>query len=142
MPRTKKAAGTAVDTRNGRRTELEGGARLEYFPCPMRRPLVETVQVWELVWQDPVHEVWTPADGPILVRWIEHRDRAVRAARRADRKPVVHGAYEQLTEHPSYVTSNRAVAIVERCEQVLGLGALNRIKLGVEIGHRQLQLAE
>lgn len=133
MPRTAKAAGTAVDKRNGRRLALPA-VRLEYFPLPPRRPawLAETREAWEVAWADPVHELWTPADGPLLLRWADARDRAARSARRADRKPVVLGSVGQVVEHPSYGTWKSAVTVAERCEQQLGMGALNRSKLGVE----------
>lgn len=116
--------------------------RLERFGCPLQRPSAEALQTWEMAWADPVHEAWTPADGPILVRYIEHWERAAKAARRADRKPVVPGSTGQPSEHPSYSTMGRSIAVVEKCEQLLGLGALNREKLGLTISDRQKSLAE
>jgi len=95
-----------------------------------------------MAWADPVHEAWTPADGPILARYIEHWERAQKAARRADRKPVVLGSVGQPAEHPSYSTMARSIAVVERCEQLLGLGALNREKLGLTIADRQMSLVD
>jgi hypothetical protein len=142
LPRTKKQPGTAVDKRNGRRTELEGGVRLTYFPCPLPRASAAALATWEMAWTDPVHDAWTPADGPILVRYIEHWERAQKAARRADRKPVVLGSVGQPAEHPSYSTMARSISVVERCEQLLGLGALNREKLGLTIADRQISLAD
>jgi hypothetical protein len=143
MPRTKKPAGQAVDRRNGRRSELAAGpARLEYFPCPLSRPSRAAADAWELVWADPVHEAWTPADGLILDRWMRHWDREARAARRADRHPTVEGGNGQLTEHPSYQTATRATATIEKCEQLLGLGALNRVKLGLSIAQERKSLLD
>ena len=82
------------------------------------------------------------ADKPILLRWIDAVDRAVRALKRADRTPVVKGAYDQLTEHPSYATAARAIAVAEKCEAQLGFGALNRERLGFTIASARKSLLE
>jgi hypothetical protein len=121
--------------------ELEG-ARLERFPCPLARASEATLVVWELAWADPVSEMWTPADGPILVRWIEHFERAAKSARRADRRPVVLGSMGQPAEHPSYQTMGRSVSVLERCEQLLGFGALNRAKLGYSLSEAKRSLLD
>jgi hypothetical protein len=141
MPRTKKAPGTAVDRRNGRRSELSA-VRLAFFPLPKRTPpwLVVTREAWAVAWEDPVAALWTPADGPLLLRWADSFDRAARALRRADRRPVVLGSVGQVVEHPSYGTAERALRTAERCEQQLGFGALNRAKLGLSVAEAQRSL--
>lgn len=146
MPRTKKPAGQAVDSRNGRRMVLDGGvsAGLAYFSLPRRSPafLASSVEAWEGAFADPIAQAWTVADKPILLRWIDAVDRAVRALKRADRTPVVKGAYDQLTEHPSYATAARAIAVAEKCEAQLGFGALNRERLGFTIASARKSLLE
>jgi hypothetical protein len=145
MPRTKKAPGTAVDPRNGRRAELKVPAgALERFELPPRRPAwtQETREAWEGAWADGVSTQWTPGDRPILLRWADSIDRAARALRRADRRPVVIGGNAQLTEHPSYVTAKSALATAERCEAQLGFGALNRNRLGLTMAAAQKSLLE
>jgi hypothetical protein len=141
VPRTKKAPGQAVDRRNGRRSEL-AAVRLEFFPLPSRRPvwLVATREAWAIAWEDPVSKLWTPADGPLLLRWADSFDRAARALRRADRKPIVLGSVGQVVEHPSYGTAERALRVAERCEQQLGFGALNRARLGLTVAEAQKSL--
>ncbi len=146
MPRTKKPAGQAVDRRNGRRAELAvpDGGQLVQFDLPPRRPawLAEAREAWEGAWADPISQAWTAGDRPILLRWIDHVDRAARALRRADRKPVVLGSVGQVVEHPSYGTAARAVAVAEKCEQQLGFGALNRERLGFTIASARKSLEE
>lgn len=146
MPRTRKPAGQAVDRRNGRRAELElaGDGQLQRFDLPPKRPawLVESRLAWEGAWSDPIRQAWTAGDRPLLLRWIDSLDRATRALRRADRKPVVIGGNAQVTEHPSYQTAAKAVAIAEKCEQQLGFGALNREKLGFTIAVARKSLEE
>ena len=137
MPRTKKPAGQAVDQRNGRRAELVlgDGGQLERFELPSRRPawLAASRDAWERAWADPIHQAWTAADGTILLEWIDALDRAMRSNRRGDRKPVVIGGNGQVTEHPSYGTATRSAALADKRAQTLGLGALNREKLGFTI---------
>lgn len=137
MPKTKKPAGTAVNPRNGRRLELAvtDAGRLERFELPPRRPpwSLETLDAWDGAWADPVCEAWTAGDRPILLRWADAIDRASRALRRGDRKPVVVGGNGQITEHPSYGTAKAERSTIEKCEQQLGFGALNRNRLGLTI---------
>jgi hypothetical protein len=145
VPRTKKPAGTAVNPRNGRRAELEvpaGG--LERFELPPRRPpwLLITLEAWDGAWEDGVASMWTPGDRPLLLRWADSIDRAARALRRADRKPVVIGGNAQVTEHPSYQTAKAALATAERCEQQLGFGALNRNRLGLTLAAAKKSLLD
>lgn len=145
MPRTKKPAGQAVDRRNGRRTELQAaGAGLEQFELPPRRPpwTAETRLAWDGAWADPVRQSWTVGDRPLLLRWADSIDRAARALRRADRKPLVLGSVGQVTEHPSYMTAKSALQIAEKCEAQLGFGALNRARLGLTIGQAKRTLAD
>lgn len=145
MPRTKKAAGTAVDPRNGRRAELEVEAqRLGRFDLPPRRPAWtrETLTAWDGAWADGVSAMWTPGDRPILLRWADAIDRAARALRRADRKPIVIGGNAQVTEHPSYQTAKSAIITAERCEAQLGFGALNRNRLGLTMAAAKKSLLD
>lgn len=146
MPRTKKPAGQAVDQRNGRRAELVlgDGGQLERFELPSRRPawLAESRAAWEGAWADPIAQAWTAADRPILLRWVDAVDRAMRSLKRGDRKPVVVGGNGQITEHPSYGTAARSISTAEKCEQQLGFGALNREKLGFTIGAARKSLEE
>jgi hypothetical protein len=97
---------------------------------------------WDGAWSDPIAQAWTAADRPILLRWIDAIDRATRCLRRADRKPIVLGGNMQVTEHPSYATAAKAIAIAERCEQQLGFGALNREKLGFTIASARKSLGD
>jgi hypothetical protein len=146
MPRTKKPAGQAVDSRNGRRAELmlTGTGQLQRFDLPSRRPawLAESRAAWEGAWADPISQAWTAADRPILLRWIDAVDRAMRSLKRGDRKPVVVGGNGQITEHPSYGTAARSIATAEKCEAQLGFGALNRERLGFTIATARKSLEE
>jgi P27 family predicted phage terminase small subunit len=136
MPRTKKAPGTAVDRRNGRRAELEGQA-LEKFSLPKRSSgepwRLETRKVWTALWADPVAQVLTPVDRPVLLRWADSIDRAARHLELGDADPVAKGSMGQAVESPHYGIADKAIKVAQACEAQLGVGALNRARLGLTI---------
>lgn len=134
MPRTKKPPGQAVDRRNGRRAELEG-APLQRFALPRRDPswLLETKRAWAALWDDPVVQALSPVDRPVLLRWADALDRAVRSLRLADADPVATGSMGQPVENPLYGVADKAVRVAQACEAQLGVGALNRARLGLTI---------
>lgn len=136
MPRTKKPAGAAVDRRNGRRAELaDVQPTVAYFDLPERREgwREETLAAWAHFWADPVATALTEVDQVVLVRWADYLDRAVRLVEEADRRPTAKGSMGQPVENPRYGIAARAMAVVEKCESQLGIGALNRARLGIAI---------
>lgn len=142
MPRTKKAAGTAVDKRNGRRTELSGGGRVERFELAGGRDWSDAaVAAWDRFWADPVAQALTEVDRVVLERWADHLDRAIKASFEADRQPLVTGSMGQPVENPRYAIAARAMGVVEKCEAQLGIGALNRARLGIAITTEAASLA-
>lgn len=138
MPRTKKNAGTAVDPRNGRRAQITASS-LGKFALPKRSSgepwLLETRKAWTALWADPegVASALTPVDRPVLLRWADAVDRAARSLELADANPVVKGHAGQPVESPYYAIAERAVRTAEKCEAQLGVGALNRARLGLTI---------
>jgi hypothetical protein len=146
MPRTKKAAGTAVDRRNGRRNEIAGSS-LAKFALPKRTVGVdpetgaaknvpwrlETRKAWSALWSDPVAQTLTPVDRPVLLRWADAIDRAQRHLELGDADPIAHGSMGQEVESPHYGIADKAVKVAQACEAQLGVGALNRARLGIAI---------
>jgi len=140
LPRTKKAAGTAVDRRNGRTVELtpvEGG-RID----PPDDLLPEVLELWDAYWTDAASTVQTPADRGVLTRWIKEYDRYLRLSAEADKRPLVPGSKGQSVANPLYALADRALAAAERCERQLGVGALNRSNLGIAVLGERKSLAE
>lgn len=131
MPRTKKAAGTAVDSRNGRRAEL-GVVQGERFDPPAGL-CEEALTAWESYWDDRVAAVQTPADRAVLLRWAREMDRYLRLSAEADRCPVVDGSQGQPVANPLYATAYQALAAVQACERQMGMGARNRSELGLAV---------
>lgn len=140
MPRTKKAAGTAIDARNGRRADLTAveGARFEppLGLCP------EAMDAWDAYWSDGVAQVQTPVDRAVLLRWVREMDRYLRLSAEADAEPSVRGSQGQPVENPLYGTAYKALAAVQACEKQMGMGALNRSALGIAVITERRSLAD
>jgi hypothetical protein len=136
MPRTKKAAGMAVDRRNGRRTEVAASS-LAKFALPKRTSgepwRLETRKAWSALWSDPVAQALTPVDRPVLLRWADSIDRAARHLELGDADPIARGSMGQAVESPHYGIADKAVKVAQACEAQLGVGALNRARLGIAI---------
>lgn len=140
MPRPKKPAGQAVDPRNGRRAELPAAATgevpgIKRFGLPRRETgwLPETSKAWRALWADPVASALTPVDRPVLLRWADALDRAARALVDADQRPAVKGSMGQQVENPLYGVADKAIRVAQACEAQIGVGALNRARLGIAI---------
>lgn len=144
MPRTKSAAGTTVDRRNGRRIELSAAAPLEMFVLPRRSPAwsAPTKDAWAGAWADPVRRLWSVADKPLLLRWADAVERAARALKAADKSPVGKGSMGQEVENPLYGVADKALRVARECEAQLGIGPLNRNRLGLEAASAARSLAE
>ena len=140
MPRTKKPAGTAVDSRNGRRHELTpvDGGRMD-APAGLSEGALE---LWGTYWDDAASMVQAPADHGVLFRWITEWDRYLRLIAEADKSPLVLGSQGQQVANPLYKLADRSLAAAERAERQLGVGALNRSALGIAVISEQKSLAD
>lgn len=140
MPRTKKAAGTAADPRNGRRADLTpvSGGRFE-APEGLSE---QAAALWEAYWADTVSTVQTPVDRGVLTRWITEYDRYLRMTAEADLEPLVRGSTGQQVENPLYKIAYRALDAAERCEKQMGVGPLHRSNLGIAVITEQKSLRD
>lgn len=145
MPRTKKPAGAAVDRRNGRRAEVSASS-LARFALPKRTSgepwRLETRKAWSALWADPVASALTPVDRPVLLRWADSIDRAARHLELGDADPIATGSMGQEVESPHYGIADKAVKVAQACEAQLGVGALNRARLGIAIVAERASLSD
>lgn len=145
MPRTKKPAGTAVNPRNGRRTEIAASS-LAKFALPKRSSgepwRLETRKAWTALWADPVAQALTPVDRPVILRWAAALDRAAWALELADANPVSKGSMGQEVESPYYGIADKALRVAKDCEAQLGVGALHRARLGMAIADARQSLED
>ena len=143
MPRTAKPAGTAVDPRNGRKTGVSASS-LAKFALPKRTSgepwRLETRKAWSALWDDPVASALTPVDRPVLLRWADAVDRAARHLELGDEDPVVPGHAGQPVESPHYGIADKAIRVAQACEQQIGVGALNRARLGIAVLQQKASL--
>jgi hypothetical protein len=146
VPRTKKPAGTVADPRNGRRAEVGASSSLAKFSLPKRASgepwRLETKRAWDALWADPVASVLTPVDRPVLLRWADSLDRAAWSLEEADKSPVAKGSMGQDVASPYYSIAGDALKVAQACEAQLGVGALNRARLGIAITTERISLDE
>ena len=143
MPRTKKVAGTAVDRRNGRRAEVSASSLGEFLLPPRDPPWrPETELTWALLWSDPVARALTPVDRPILLRWADSIDRAALHLEQGDADPIAKGSMGQSVESPHYGIADKAIKVAQACEAQIGVGALNRARLGIALISERASLAD
>ena|SRR6266704_1330174 len=143
MPRNRKPPGTAVDRRNGQQANLSvvaGDAEVVRVPMPDGL-LKETQEQWDAYWADPVASVQTLVDRSLLLRWIKNLDRYERLIAEADRSPLVEGLHA-VSAHPLYAVASKIEASVKADEAQLGIGPLNRSKLGIAVISERRSLAD
>ena len=75
----------------------------------------------------------TPVDRPVLLRWADSIDRAARHLKLGDKDPIAKGSMGQAVESPHYGIADKAIKVAQACEAQLGVGALNRARLGIAI---------
>ena len=83
-----------------------------------------------------------PADAVIAVRWAKNSDRYLRLIAEADREPVVIGSTGQPRYSSIYDLALKLEASVRDDEKQLGIGPLNRLRLGAQLTENAKSLAE
>lgn len=142
MGRTKKAAGTAVDPRNGQRAlSVVSGSQVEAFePPPGLCP--SAVDAWNAFWVDRPAALLTPAAKVVLLRWVDALNRYARTTAEADLQPLVEGSQGQPVINPLYKIAQLALHTVDACERQLGIGGLYASQLGLAAVSERRSLAE
>jgi hypothetical protein len=142
VPRPKKPPGTAVDRRNGQRSELAVVAGQVTRFDPPEGLTAAAVQAWEDFWVDRPALLLTPSAKVVLLRWVDALDRYLRCSAEADREPLVAGSNDQPRPNPLYRVAEQARATVDACERQLGVGGLNASSLGLAAISERRSLAD
>lgn len=103
-------------------------------PMPAGRWLKATRETWEFLFQSDIADIIQPLDGALLKHWItciDERDRAM-AAFRAER--YVAGSRGQTRLSPAWKLAQDLSTEIRMTEQQLGIGGLNRFRLGITMG--------
>jgi len=146
IPRAKKPAGTAIDRRNGERGSLPAVA-LERFPLPRRSDGLKydlrTQRMWKALFDDaPLSSVLSPVDRELVIRWAQAVDDHLKALASAREEPISRGSMGQEVESPHFKIAAQAMGVIEKCEAQIGIGALNRARLGIAILAERASLAD
>lgn len=146
MPRPKKLPGQAVDKRNGERATLTA-VPLARFALPRRSDGLEydlrTRRMWKALFDDAaLSSVLSPVDRELVIRWAQAVDDYIKALASARANPISTGSMGQEVESPHFKIAAQAMGVVEKCEAQIGIGALNRARLGIAILAEQASLAD
>jgi hypothetical protein len=145
VPRAKKLPGHAVDSRNGQRAALPAQP-LPRFALPKRSDGLEydlrTRRMWKSLWDDErLSSVLSPVDRELVVRWAQAVDDQIKALVKAREDPVTTGSMGQEVPSPYFAIARQSEASAVTSEAQIGIGALNRARLGVALLTEQASLA-
>jgi P27 family predicted phage terminase small subunit len=146
VPRVKKLPGQAVDPRNGQQVSLPAEA-LARFALPKRSDKLpydlRTRRMWKALFDDkPLSAVLSPVDRELVIRWAQSVDDWIKALETARANPITTGSMEQDVASPYFAIAAQALAVAQACEAQIGIGALNRARLGIAILTEQASLAD
>ena len=146
MPRAKKPAGTAVDQRNGERA-APSAVPLARFTLPRRSDGLDydlrTRRMWKALFDDgPLSSVLSPVDRELVIRWAQAVDDHLKALAEARDHPISKGSMGQEVASPHFAIAAQAMSVIVECERQIGIGALNRARLGIAILAERASLAD
>jgi P27 family predicted phage terminase small subunit len=109
----------------------------------MPRGLCQQAQdAWRNFWLDVVSGAVQPADIEVTIRWVTNVDRYHRLVAEADREPIVVGSQGQPKPNALYGVAYMIESSIREDERQLGVGPLNRMRLGVAFSESAKSLAE
>jgi hypothetical protein len=83
-----------------------------------------------------------PADNTMVLRWCRNLDRFHRLVAEADKAPMTSGSKGQACLNPIYHFVLKLEASIREDEKQLGIGPLNRLKLGLAFSEGAKSLAD
>lgn len=109
------------------------------MPASLCRP---AQNAWRSYWQDALSGVMRDADATMVLRWVNNLDRYHRLLAEADREPIVAGSTGQPKANPIYDLALKVESSIKDDEKQLGVGPLNRMRLGVAFSESAKSLAD
>lgn len=119
---------------------MTGGKRAT--PSPPPKLCAQARDAWNGYWDDVVSGVMRPSDDTLVGRWAKNLDRYYRLLVEADNEPVVAGSTGQTRPNPIYDLAYKIEASIKDDEKQLGIGPLNRLRLGVALTEGAKSLTE
>ena len=110
-------------------------------PLPAKLCL-QAVDAWNSYWGDVLSGVMRQSDATLVLRWVQNLDRYHRLLAEADRSPMVKGSTGQPRSNPVYDLVFKIEASIKDDEKQLGIGPLNRLRLGVALSEGAKSLAD
>lgn len=137
VPRAKKLPGQAVDRRNGQQVALPA-VSLARFGLPKRSDGLDydlrTRRMWKSLWDDErLAAALSPVDRELVIRWAQSVDDWIKATAEGRKDPITEGRNDQPVASPWFAIAKQAMESVVECEKQIGIGALNRARLGIAI---------
>jgi hypothetical protein len=78
----------------------------------------------------------------MVVRWAQSVDDWIKAIAEGRKDPITAGRNDQPVASPHFAIAKQAMDIVVECERQIGVGALNRARLGIAILAERASLAD
>jgi hypothetical protein len=98
--------------------------------------------MWKSLFDDQaLSSVLSPVDRELVIRWAVSVDDWIKALEQARKVPITEGRNEQPVASPYFAIAKQAMDIVIECERQIGIGALNRARLGIAILAERASLA-
>ncbi|TDH48877.1 hypothetical protein E2F47_22185 [Mycobacterium eburneum] len=109
----------------------------------MPRGLCRQAQsAWTAYWRDALSGTMRKSDATLVLRWVKNLDRYHRLLGAADKSPVVEGSTGQPRTNPIYDLALKVEASIKDDEKQLGIGPLNRLRLGMVLTESAKSLAD
>ena len=129
--------------RINRITKSIGTIRSAGVAPPMPRGLCrQATDAWGSYWTDTVSGVMRCSDATVALRWVRNLDRYHRLVSDADSEPMSVGSTGQPKPNPLYDLAYKIEASIRDDEKQLGIGPLNRLKLGVALSETAKTLSQ
>jgi hypothetical protein len=129
--------------RQNRVTKSLGMVRAAGKAPRMPRGLCKPAQdAWTGYWTDTVSGVTRESDNSLVLRWVRNLDRYCRLIAEADKSPMIPGSTGQQRANPIYDLAYKVEASIKADEQELGIGPMNRLRLGIAFSESAKSLAE
>lgn len=132
----------AADRQGRHRTDLGIVPAASGHPTAPAKLCAAAVEAWDAYWTDVIAGVLRPGDAPLVDRWVHNLDRYHRIMRLADKEPVVEGSTGQQKPNGLYDLAFKIEASIKQDEQQLGIGPLNRLRLGVKFAEGVKSLSD
>jgi P27 family predicted phage terminase small subunit len=137
-----KAAARRQRSRRDMGTDIGTPTRAGRPPTMPHHLCKQARDAWNAYWNDVVSGVTRASDAPLVQRWAANLDRYHRLLAEADSQPVVGGSMGQQRANPLYSFILKLEESIKADEQQLGIGPLNRLRLGVALSESAKSLAE